>query len=151
MVHNKANRTSKQMLQSNGEGVLEVDLVCVSGFSWFSGVLIFAPQHASFANNDEAMFGQVVLGPPGAGKTTYCHGMMQFLTGIGRKVAIVNLDPANESLPYPCALDVKELVSMKRIMEEMELGPNGGLIYCMEYLETNFDWLENALRRVSGL
>lgn len=30
-------------------------------------------------------------------------------------------------------------------MEEMKLGPNGGLIYCMEYLLDNIDWLEKEL------
>ncbi|KAL6511588.1 GPN-loop GTPase qqt1 [Orobanche gracilis] len=46
-------------------------------------------------------FGQVVIGPPGSGKTTYCNGMSQFLQLFGRKVAVINLDPANEALPYP--------------------------------------------------
>ncbi|KAG9107019.1 hypothetical protein FRC07_008705 [Ceratobasidium sp. 392] len=31
-------------------------------------------------------------------------------------------------------------------MEEHGLGPNGGMLYCMEYLEANFDWLEEQLR-----
>lgn len=31
-------------------------------------------------------------------------------------------------------------------MEEYGLGPNGGMLYCMEYLEANFDWLEEQLR-----
>lgn len=26
-------------------------------------------------------------------------------------------------------------------MTRLELGPNGGLLYCMEYLEKNVDWL----------
>lgn len=30
-------------------------------------------------------------------------------------------------------------------MEEFELGPNGGLVYCMEYLLANFNWLEERL------
>jgi len=30
------------------------------------------------------MFGQVVIGPPGSGKTTYCNGMSQFMKAIGR-------------------------------------------------------------------
>ena len=35
------------------------------------------------------IFGQVVIGPPGSGKTTYCHGMAQFLRNMGRKVSFV--------------------------------------------------------------
>lgn len=30
------------------------------------------------------VFGQVVIGPPGSGKTTYCNGMSQFLSLMGR-------------------------------------------------------------------
>lgn len=31
-------------------------------------------------------------------------------------------------------------------MEELKLGPNGGLVYCMEYLEDNLDdWLSEQL------
>lgn len=45
-------------------------------------------------------FGQVVIGPPGSGKTTYCAAMAQFLETFGRSVAVINLDPANDILPY---------------------------------------------------
>lgn len=30
-------------------------------------------------------------------------------------------------------------------MDELELGPNGGLVYCMEYLLDNMDWLKDEL------
>ncbi|GAY67772.1 hypothetical protein CUMW_259140, partial [Citrus unshiu] len=46
--------------------------------------------------------GQVVIGPPGSGKTTYCNGMSQFLSLVG-------------------------------------------LVYCMDYLEKNIDWLQSKL------
>ncbi|KAM6399702.1 GPN-loop GTPase 2 [Rhynochetos jubatus] len=95
-------------------------------------------------------FGQVVIGPPGSGKTTYCHGMQEFLGRIGRKVTVVNLDPANEAMPYQCAVDVAELVTLCDVMESLNLGPNGGLIYCMEYLEANFDWLQEKLAAFKG-
>lgn len=35
-------------------------------------------------------------------------------------------------------------------MEEMELGPNGGLLYCMEYFLQNQDWLESKLNEFVG-
>ena len=33
-------------------------------------------------------------------------------------------------------------------MEDHGLGPNGGMLYCMEYLEKNFDWLEDELDKL---
>jgi GTPase SAR1 family protein len=34
---------------------------------------------------------------------------------------------------------------VEEVMEELGLGPNGGLIYCMEYLLNNLDWLQDHL------
>ncbi|XP_071737194.1 GPN-loop GTPase QQT1-like [Rutidosis leptorrhynchoides] len=92
------------------------------------------------------VFGQVVIGPPGSGKTTYCNGMKQYLQLIGRKVAVINLDPANDSLPYDCAINIEDLIKLGDVMNEHSLGPNGGLVYCMDYLEKNIDWLESKLK-----
>lgn len=33
-------------------------------------------------------------------------------------------------------------------MKHLKLGPNGGLIYCMEYLEKNISWLEEKLSKL---
>ncbi|KAG6438094.1 hypothetical protein SASPL_103030 [Salvia splendens] len=135
------------------------------------------------------VFGQVVIGPPGSGKTTYCNGMSQFLQLVGRKVAVINLDPANDSLPYDCAINIEDLIKLEDVMAEHSLGPNGGvtfvlvvelyrvirvadmqldslyclssvaiyeqcyfsdstlsLVYCMDFLEKNIDWLEAKLK-----
>lgn len=94
-------------------------------------------------------FGQVVVGAPGSGKTVYCNGMSQFLKQIGRKVTVVNLDPANDLLPYDCKIDLNELITLQDAMEEFGLGPNGGLLYCLEFLEANLDWLLSRLRALS--
>ncbi|CAN4122881.1 unnamed protein product [Withania somnifera] len=92
------------------------------------------------------VFGQVVIGPPGSGKTTYCNEMSQFLQLIGRKVAVINLDPANDALPYECAVNIEDLYKLSDVMAEHSLGPNGGLVYCMDYLEKNIDWLKSKLK-----
>ncbi|KAJ5718436.1 hypothetical protein N7488_004082 [Penicillium malachiteum] len=93
-------------------------------------------------------FAQLVIGPPGAGKSTYCNGMHQFLGAIGRKCSIVNLDPANDKTSYPCALDVRDLVTLEEIMDEDRLGPNGATLYALEELEENFSWLEDGLKEL---
>jgi len=89
-----------------------------------------------------------VVGPPGAGKTTFCDGMQQYLQLLGRDACVVNLDPANdENLPYEPLFDVcRDAVHLASVMERLELGPNGGLLYCMEYLESHADEIIQQLQ-----
>ncbi|KAM0735046.1 GPN-loop GTPase 2 [Formica fusca] len=87
------------------------------------------------------IFGQLVIGPPGSGKTTYCNAMSKFLESIGRKVAVINIDPANENMEYTPAIDISELIKHEDVMTDLALGPNGALVHCMEFLETNVQWL----------
>ncbi|KAF2263339.1 hypothetical protein CC78DRAFT_581623 [Lojkania enalia] len=91
-------------------------------------------------------FAQLVIGPPGSGKSTYCDGMHQFMSAIDRKCSVVNLDPANDQTSYPAAIDIRDLVTIDEVMEHEDLGPNGGVLYALEELEHNFDWLEEGLK-----
>lgn len=95
-------------------------------------------------------FGQVVVGPPGSGKTTYCVGMLQMFEGLGRDAVVFNMDPANESLPYEPVADISELVCVAKVAREHQLGPNGSLLYAMEVLENNPHWLEQKLKQNKG-
>ena len=61
------------------------------------------------------------------------------------RAVFVNLDPANDNLLYKCHIDVEDLVSLEVVMEELKLGPNGGMMYCMEYLQANIQWLIDLL------
>src|SRR3954463_6392868 len=72
------------------------------------------------------------------------------MSAIGRKCSVVNLDPANDRTGYPCALDVRDLVTLDEIMRDEELGPNGGVMYALEELEHNIDWLEKGLGDLGG-
>ena len=84
-----------------------------------------------------------------------------------RRASYVNLDPAAEEFTWDPAigilqhhsslrLDIRDLVSLEDVMEELNLGPNGGLMYCFEYilinttnshryLVDNLDWLDEQL------
>lgn len=93
-------------------------------------------------------FGQLVIGPPGSGKSTYCYGMYQFLGAIGRKASVVNLDPANDQTNYPCALDIRDFIKLEDVMEESNLGPNGGIIQSMEELEESGDQFIEQVKKL---
>ncbi|OJJ83584.1 putative signal sequence-binding GTPase GPN3 [Aspergillus glaucus CBS 516.65] len=94
-------------------------------------------------------FGALVMGPAGAGKSTFCSALIQHLQTTRRSCFYVNLDPAAETFAYEPDLDIRELITLEDVMEELELGPNGGLIYCFEFLLQNLDFLSEALDPLS--
>lgn len=47
-------------------------------------------------------FGQLVIGPAGSGKSTYCATIQNHCKTIGRRMFVVNLDPAAEIFNYEC-------------------------------------------------
>ena len=85
---------------------------------------------------------QLVIGPAGSGTSTDCEVLRTHMATLNRRVHVVNLDPAAEHFRYPVAADIRDLISLEDVMREMKLGPNGGLIYCMEYLIDNIGWLQ---------
>ena len=93
-------------------------------------------------------FGEVVCGAPGSGKSTYCYRTYQLFNALNRPIAVENLDPANDNITYPCAVDISSLITFEDVMQTHRLDPNGGMLYCMEYLEANFDWLEERLKEL---
>ncbi|CUM46699.1 GPN-loop GTPase 3 [Debaryomyces fabryi] len=89
--------------------------------------------------------GVLALGPAGVGKSTFCNSIITHMQSIGRRAHIVNLDPAAEPSEYEFTIDIRDLISLQDVMEEMELGPNGALIYCFEFLLNNLDWLDEEI------
>lgn len=91
-------------------------------------------------------FAQFVMGPAGCGKSTYCAVIQEhFKLALRRNCRVVNLDPAAEGFNYDCEIDIRDLISVDDVMEECGYGPNGGLVYAMEYVADNMEWLEEQL------
>ncbi|KAJ3259322.1 ATP binding protein [Boothiomyces macroporosus] len=89
---------------------------------------------------------QLVMGPAGSGKSTYCSTMVTHCQSMKRSIHLVNLDPAAEYFEYEPTIDIKNLITLEEVMQQLNYGPNGGLIYCLEYLLENLDWFENELQ-----
>ncbi|XP_072752179.1 GPN-loop GTPase 3 [Anoplolepis gracilipes] len=91
-------------------------------------------------------YAQLVMGPAGCGKSTYCTIMQQHSIDSKKTVDVVNLDPAAEYFDYKPLADIRELIQLDDAMEdEFNFGPNGGLVFCMEYLVENATWLAEEL------
>ncbi len=76
--------------------------------------------------------------------------VQQFMSAIGRKCSVVNLDPANDLTSYTPAIDLRDLITLEKIMDDDQLGPNGGVLYALEELEQNLWWLEEQLSELGG-
>lgn len=91
--------------------------------------------------------------------------MAQYCADLNRNIEVVNLDPAAEHFDYIPFVDIRELIQVQDTMEDEELhfGPNGitfisfnynliknliivgGLVFCIEYLLENSDWLRDRI------
>ena len=67
------------------------------------------------------------------------------MTELKRKVVIINLDPANDDLPYDCGIDVRDLINADFAATEYNLGPNAAQVYCLDVLASQLDWLTDRL------
>lgn len=77
--------------------------------------------------------------------------MQQFMSAIGRKCSVVNLDPGNDRLSYPCAINVMDMIALPEIMTDEHLGPNGATLLALETIEANIGWLTSRLQRLGGV
>ena len=100
------------------------------------------------------MFAELICGPPGSGKTTYCEGKRQFLSVYDpyRPVILISFDPANDfAFPYPCDVDIREIVSLSCVMEEEQLGPNGSYLFACEVIRSHLDVVFARIEQFVGI
>lgn len=96
-------------------------------------------------------YAQLVLGPAGSGKSTFCSQLADHCKAVKRKIHFANLDPAAERFDYPLSLDIRDLISVEDVQEELKLGPNGALVYAMEYFEEHIDdWFAEVFEESFG-
>lgn len=61
----------------------------------------------------------MVMGPAGAGKSTFCGALLSHLRTVKRSAYYVNLDPAADAFMYQPDLDIRDLISLEDVMEEL--------------------------------
>lgn len=88
-----------------------------------------------------------VTGPAGTGKSTFCASMKEWLIRNGYDVAVFNLDPGAEFIPYEADFDIRELISLEQIMSEYNLGPNGAQIVAADLLLENLPKIESVVEQ----
>lgn len=105
---------------------------------------------------------QLVMGPAGSGKSTYCDVIRTHCETKKRVVHCINLDPGTPFLTVQTLISSKqqqktfdilfqltsgtffkklklialynrEMITVDDVMEDLSFGPNGGLIYAMEF------------------
>ena len=90
-------------------------------------------------------YAQIVIGPAGSGKSTYIRHISDYFKNIKRTVHCINLDPAADDLQYEPVVDVRTAINVKEIMNKYGYGPNGGLIYCMEQIVADIEWIDTEI------
>jgi GTPase SAR1 family protein len=74
------------------------------------------------------------VGTAGAGKTSLVGAFQRWLQLQGLDCVTVNLDPGAETLAYAPEYDIREWLSLRKVMEEYNLGPNGAQIACADLM-----------------
>ncbi len=78
------------------------------------------------------MFCSIIVGTAGSGKSTLTASLEKWLTESDLSVAVVNLDPGVEDLPYTSDVDIREYVDYAEVINKYGLGPNGALVASLD-------------------
>ncbi|GAC76438.1 60S ribosomal protein L9 [Moesziomyces antarcticus T-34] len=109
----------------------------------------------------------IVIGMAGSGKSTFTASLHDHLhekaqeqqdamdqeptasSSSARTTApyMVNLDPAVGTLGYEPNVDIRDTVDYARVMEQYNLGPNGGILTALNLFTTKFDQVLGILEK----
>jgi GTPase SAR1 family protein len=92
------------------------------------------------------MIGSIyAVGAAGTGKSTFSASLKEWMISQGFDVAVVNLDPGAEYLPYDADFDIRELISLSEVMSEYSLGPNGAQVVAADLMLENYQTMLKPL------
>nr|XP_060641475.1 GPN-loop GTPase 3 isoform X3 [Anolis sagrei ordinatus] len=103
-------------------------------------------------------FAQLVMGPAGSGKSTYCSTMVQHCETLNRSVQVVNLDPAAEHFDYHVMAGQIELYThlpvMKQLVEQLqqwEFRVCGVFLVDSQFMVESFKFISGAMAALSAM
>jgi GTPase SAR1 family protein len=86
-----------------------------------------------------------ILGTAGSGKSELTGVFTRWLEMQGEDAMAVNLDPGAIVLPYSANVDVRDYIMVEALMEQYNLGPNGGLMLASEMMVEIIDQLASDI------
>lgn len=89
----------------------------------------------------------IVIGMAGSGKSTFVSKLSSHLANrmnpdneaVSTRPYVINIDPAVASLGYAPSVDIRDTVDYGQVMEQYNLGPNGGILTSLNLFTTKFD------------
>ena len=90
-----------------------------------------------------------VSGTAGSGKSLLTSKLYDYYTKNGAFVAVLNLDPGVENMPYTCDVDVRNYVDIISIMHQYDLGPNGAMVMASDLIAAKIDDIQNEVNRIN--
>ncbi len=90
------------------------------------------------------------MGTAGSGKTTLVNAFREYLEDIDMDVAVINIDPAVEYVPYAPDFDIRELIDAREVMERFQLGPNSALITSIDLALTKAKEIKDSLDEINA-
>jgi hypothetical protein len=86
-----------------------------------------------------------LVGTAGSGKSTLTGRFKEWFELRGLDAITVNLDPGAERLSYTPDVDIRNWISLKEVMDEYGLGPNGAQVVCADMIALNTKRLQEEI------
>ncbi|MCX8175735.1 MAG: ATP/GTP-binding protein [Candidatus Bathyarchaeota archaeon] len=95
------------------------------------------------------MYAVFIVGTAGSGKSMLTSALLEWFSKKGEDVAALNLDPGVLSLPYEPDIDIRNYVSVDKLMEKYGLGPNGALLLASDIIVDQMEQVNKEVEEVN--